>query len=182
MCKKLQLIRGQRILNQLNETSVNALRQNAKQIPAGDREAAAGPIQVQKLELTPSQPSGTLQIDAETHHEGNTYTTTILFEDVIFEDSDQGDNITFKGSDGEMYNIMPIKLSQNNAKVRCECLDFYWRFAPFNAQDGSLLGQSPGPYQKKSQRKPVNPNRVPGVCKHLIKTIETLQQSKVVTA
>ena len=179
--KKLKLIRGQRILNQLNETSFNTLRRNIASIPAGDREQSSNEVHLVKMELTPYQDSNSLQVESTTNHDGNQYVMQIMFEDVIYEDSDQGDNITFTGSDGEQHNILPIKLSKNNVKVKCTCLDFYWRFASFNSSDDSLIGKAPPPYTKTSNRQPVNPDRVPGVCKHLLTTADALKQSGVVT-
>jgi hypothetical protein len=105
----------------------------------------------------------------------------MLFSDVVYEDGDQGDNVTFKGSDNQEYHIQPIQLSRNNVKVRCSCLDFRWRFALWNSKDGSLYGDPPGPYKKKTNRPPVNPQRVPALCKHLMKTTIALKQSGVLT-
>jgi hypothetical protein len=185
MSKKLQLIRGQRILNQmledLDETAFTVLRANAKKIPAGDREADAVPIRVQKLILTPFEQTGQLQVEGETNSDGNVYRTTIMFQEVEYQESNEASNVTFTGSDGNTYNITPIQLSRINVKVSCECLDFYWRFAKYNATDGSLQGNPPQPYQKKTARAPANPQRVPGVCKHLLATMVELRQSGIAT-
>lgn len=185
MSKKLQLIRGQRILNQLleslEETSFAALRANAKKIPSGDREADAAPIRIQKLILTPFEQTGQLQVEGETNSDGNIYRTVIAFQEVEYQESNEASNVTFTGSDGDTYNITPIQLSRINVKVSCECLDFYWKFAKYNATDGSLQGNPPQPYQKKTARAPGNPQQVPGVCKHLIKTVEELRQSGIIT-
>jgi len=130
--------------------------------------------------MKPYRNTGQLEVTATTVSGGKNYETTVMFEDVVYEDSDQSDNVSFTGSDGDEHHIIPIDLSKSNVKVACECLDFYWRFAPFNSKDGSLHGQPPSPYAKKTDRPPVNKNKTPGVCKHLMKTITELKQEGVV--
>ena len=184
MTKKLQLIRGQRILNQLNElyeTAFAVLKSNAKKLPSGNREVDAVPVSILKLEITPSVNSGDLKIEGQARTgDGDTHRTIVSFENIEYDDENTSSNVTFTGSDGETYNTMPISLSKVNVKVTCECLDFYWRFAKYNAKDGSLHGKAPPPYLKRSARAPANPQNVPGVCKHLIKTVEELKQSGLV--
>lgn len=175
---KLRLIRGARILKQLVETSYAELEQNTKNFaPASTkRQFAVNQLRVEKLELKPSRESRVLVVKTLVNSEGRRYQPTIQFEDVIYEDSDQGDNVTFTGADREEYHILPVNLQKHNVKVHCTCLDFYYRFATHNSKDGSLLGTPPPPYQKKTDRPPVNLNQTPGVCKHLIRTVEELKR------
>jgi len=183
--KKLQFIRGQRILDQLNrldEATYAELERNTLAFtpPSEKRQWVVNPIQVKKLELVPSQESRNLTAKAEINSSGSNYHTTLLFDDVIYEDADQADNISFTGSDGDEYHIEPIDLSRSNVKVSCNCLDFYWRFAIWDHQRNSLNGHPPPPYQKVTNRPPVNPQQVPGVCKHIMKTVISLKDSGIV--
>jgi hypothetical protein len=180
---KLHRIRGPRILNQLlTETTYSELESNTQNFEpeTSKRQNVTASVQVQNLVMKPYRNTGQLEVSATTVSAGKTYQTTVMFEDVVYEDSDQSDNVSFTGSDGDEHHIMPINLMKHNVKVSCECLDFYWRFAPFNSKDGSLHGQPPSPYAKKTDRPPVNKKQTPGVCKHLIKTVTELQREGVV--
>ena len=185
MCK-LHRIRGARIeaqvLQLLDETTFAELERSTKQFtPATTkRELAVNPVQVQSMKMIPYRNSETLEVEGNIQSSGNNYEATIVFEDVIYEDEDQNDNITFTGSDGDEHHIMPIILNKNNVKVRCSCLDFYWRFAAFNAKDGSLYGPAPSPYTKKTNRPDANQQKIPGVCKHLLAMVIQLKQSGMV--
>ena len=184
---KQQRIRGPRILAQLEqqlvETTYTELENKTKSFEPGSkkRQYAVNAIQVKQLKLIPYHNTGQLEVSGITTSDAKTYNTTIMFEGVEYQETDEASNVSFVGSDGDEHHILPLALSKLNVKVSCECLDFYWRFASFNAKDGSLHGEVPSPYTKKTERAPVNTNKVPGVCKHLMKTIIALQQSGIVT-
>ena len=110
---------------------------------------------------------------------GKTYDAAIMFDKVDYEDEDTNANITFTASDGEEYHINKLKARGNEVKVKCTCMDFYYRFALWNFNDGSLYGKKPPPYRKTTDRPPVNPQRTPGLCKHLMKLATALHQSNM---
>jgi hypothetical protein len=186
------LIRGARIeqqlereIVQLEERSYQDLEVKTKNFapPASPtaRQNAVGPIQVQKLQLIPARQSGSLEVKALVSSKNSKYNPSLQFDKVIFDDSDQSDNTSFKGVDGQEYHIVPIPLAQSNVKVQCNCLDFYYRFAQYNSRDGSLLGQPPPPYQRKTMtRPPANIQKTPGVCKHIMKAIVALKGVDIV--
>lgn len=187
--RHLKLIRGKRILqqleryeSQLDETTYSELEQNTMNFipPSEKRQWATDPIQIVQIKLTPYEQSDALEAHCTANSEGSKYQTIILFDSVIFEQEDQGDNVTFLGTDNEEYNISPINLNNSNVKVRCECLDFRWRFAIYNSRDQSLYGDPPGNYQKQTDRPSVNQRNVPGVCKHLMKTVIALRDAGLV--
>ena len=176
------VIRGNRIIQQLNEDSTyKELKQNTMQFePATKkRQYAVDPIQITQVKLIPYEASNSLQIQGVASSDGSKYDTVMLFSGIQYEDEDGADNVTFMGSDGEEHHIQPIQLSQNNVKVSCTCLDFRWRFATWNSKKDSLYGDPPPPYQKKTDRPPVNPERVPALCKHLLKTTIAMKQSGI---
>lgn len=183
--KKNHLIRGARInqqLEQLDEATYAELERNTMKFvpPSEKRQWVVNPIQVTKLELTPARESQNLIIKSEVNSNGNLYTPSMVFDGVIFDDSDQDNNVSFIGSDKEEHHIEPIKLTQQNVKVACNCLDFYWRFSTQNHANNSLNGNPPPPYQKTTDRPPVNPQNVPGVCKHLLKLVIQLKDAGLV--
>lgn len=182
---KLEFIRGARIeqqLEQLDEATYAELERNTMNfVPATEkRQWVVNPIQVTKMELTPARESQTLIIQAEVNSNGNLYAPKMMFDKVMYEDADQNDNVSFTASDGEEYHIVPIELKQANCKLACNCLDFYWRFSNQNHSAGSLDGNPPPAYQKRTNRPPVNPRNVPGVCKHLLKLAVQLRDSGIV--
>ena len=178
---KFRIIRGKRLLQQLiSEASYSTLDANTRsKMPITDkRENVVHKQRITNMSVTAYVPSNTILIKSLVQGETNRYTTHVQFEGVIFEDSgDTADVVEITGSDMQQYFVHPIELSKNNVKVLCDCLDFRWRFAVANSKANSLYGNIPPPYVKKTNRPPVNPQNVPGVCKHLIKTIETLQDS-----
>ena len=182
MGQNFQVIRGQRILNLLNETTYAELERNTMtSFPnTKGRQFAVNPIQIVNLELIPHDQSGGLEAKGIANSTGKQYQPQMLFTEVEFQEEDTPENITFEGPDGSEFHILPISLSNNNVKVRCTCLDFRWRFAIWNDKDGSLYGPGPGVYQKTTDRPPVNPRQVPGLCKHLLKLAIELKNSNIV--
>lgn len=189
--KKLYLIRGARLSQQLQkeysdvieETTYSELKNNTLRFipPSKRRQFSTDPIQINELRMIPFVDTNDLKVESVAHSNSNKeYDIVVLFMNIDYEESDQNDNITFKATDGDDYHITPIPLNNVNVKVRCECLDFYWRFAVYNFGDGSLYGPKPPPYQKKTNRPPVNPEKTPGVCKHIMKTILALKDAGVV--
>lgn len=184
MTNKHYLIRGKRILQQLEERTAGELERNTMNFvpPASPsaRQHIVNSVQVQKVEFAPNRQDGILTVRVIVNSNGHKYEPSLQFDKVIYDDGDQSDNTTFKGTDNREYHIVPIELAKHNAKVRCNCLDFYYRFAPQNNTDQSLLGNPPPPYQKKTVRPAVNPQKVPGVCKHLLRAIQALRSVNVV--
>ena len=162
-------------------TKYPMLRQNIEQLNTKKRQYATDTVKVTKHEMIVSKPSGVLEIKAVIANNGKNYDTIIQFSGVKYEDEDTPKNITFTASDNQEYNVPSLQLKEKNVKVRCNCLDFYHRFAQHNASDGSLQGKTPVPYQPTTDRGSDNPKKLPGVCKHLIKTIDSLKQSGLVS-
>lgn len=178
------VVRGARIIQQLDEASTAPkLRQNIEQAfpDTQKRHRATGEVAVNNMVYVPYVGTKMLHIKGAATSNGHPYQQSLQFTNVVFEDVDTEENVTFTGSDGADYHIQPIDLVKSNVKVRCSCLDFYHRFANYNSQDKSLVGRAPPVYVRKTTtRPPVNPSRVPGMCKHLLKIVEDLQRSGIV--
>lgn len=173
MTQELKLIRGKRILQQLDETTFQKLEQNVEifEPESSFRQHVIDNVHISNLELIPARQSGDLKVEAVARSNGKTYNPVILFLDVKYQEADQANNVSFVGSDKNEYNIRSIQFEKSNVKVGCDCLDFRWRFAMYNNKDGSLYGNPPPPYKRKTNRPPVNEKRIPGVCKHLLATM-----------
>ena len=178
MKKKLLTIDIEELLIERNTT--HQLTSNTNVFFGQDRKQDANTVQLQKVQYVPSVEQGILVVKAETRTDDKTYETTIQFANVRYMGPGKDDPyaVSLPLGDGEI-KVMPLKLSQNYVEVHCECMDFYWRFAMHNAKNQSLLGEPPKPYVKKTDRKPNNPSRVPGSCKHLMKLVDQLKAEKL---
>lgn len=179
---ELKVLRGQRLLQWLEEDSTyNQLDTNIRRgFPnTTKRQNATGPVAINRLEYIPYE-DGQLRVQAQAASGGNQYEPIIMFRDVQFEPENLPTNVTFRATNGQEYHIQSIPLAQSNVRVRCTCLDFYYRFSSWNASDNSLAGAAPQPYLPKGERPPANPQQVPGVCKHVIKVVDRLRQSRIV--
>ena len=187
MDSKLKLIRGSRINQQLEietallteESTLRVLDTNTRQFqpPSAKRQHATGPVNIVQVQTIPFAPSGELKVEtvARSGESGKTYHPILMFQDVQYEEADTDQNVSFTGHDGKEHHIQPISLAKNNVKVRCDCLDFYYRFFPHNNADKSMYGNVPRPYVRKTNtRPPANPQKVPGLCKHLLAAAEAL--------
>ncbi len=204
---KYHLIRGARIVVQLEETlleksTYNDLERNVINYnpTSKKRQNAVDPVRITKLETLPAIGMKTLSVWAlanstDSKSGSNTvYEPSIIFNNVEFvggeeqqgeeqeevQQQDQSGTITAKARDGRDYSMKVIDLAKNNVRVNCQCLDFYWRFRDTNAKDKSGVLRSKPAYQPKTDRVSVNPQQVPGLCKHLLATFRALKHSGMV--
>ena len=155
----------------LIETTLNQLRRNTEAIFGSEREEDSATIKVTNIVIV--NHSAALEIKCNVHNmnEKTNHHVKILFEgiDVGNEGEKELDIMTVSG---DMISVNRSELEATDVKVVCNCLDFYWRFAMWNFADGSLLGNKPKPYVKRTNRAPNNPSKTPGMCKHIISTID----------
>lgn len=182
--EKFMFIRGKRIEDQLTESSLGALQNNTNSLqpPSQRRQHVVAPIQIKSMLLIPmrgQRDNGDLKVEAKIQSGQHQYDSTILFHDVIFEDQDRPDNVSFLGANKQEVHMVPIQMARNNAEVRCTCLDFYFTFSKWNQSDKSLYGDAPPPYTPKTDRAPRNPTHRPGLCKHLLRVVQELKNEKV---
>ena len=162
----------------LLELSLSNLRNNVKRDFGNDRENRANKVNVVNYDIIPSVAEKTLLVKARIRgEEGKNYQPQIRFINAQFSDTQQTGFTPIKAVDGTDYFVKTFTAAQTQAKVKCQCLDFYWRFSVWNHAKKSLEGDQPAPYMKKTDSPPVNPNKVPGSCKHLIKLI-TFQRTE----
>lgn len=66
---------------------------------------------------------------------------------------------------------------KNYIRVRCACQDFRFRFAWEDRANQALYGGVPKSYQRVpgSTRPPVNPEHLPGICKHIAACMRTIE-------
>lgn len=169
--------------NFLVETSLSRLYTNTINGFDTPRQQNAGRVQVVKKIFVASPRQRIVLVKAQTRSSAKQYETRIAYEDIEFLDAEEagGQTHTFTALDGQEYTIEPMKYNNSDVRVSCTCLDFYYRFSVWNGDDDSLLGNPPTPYIKKSDnREPVNPNKIPGLCKHLISLTNELRQERFI--
>jgi hypothetical protein len=87
------------------------------------------------------------------YHRNNQYKIIIQFSNVNEEDNKLG--------------YKKPCLTKNDVHIRCSCLDYTFRFQFSNKKVNALYG-NPKKYKRKTlTRPPVNPDEVPGYCKHI---------------
>lgn len=163
MCDKIEMIVEEPLSSLLSKTSDNF---------GNDRAFNGGKVRVNSFEVIPAVGNNQVQFNFKTASTGETYDTTLVFDGVTFVNEPSQTSVQVKGVDGTEYNLEPLSHGQTEVRVRCTCLDFYYRFASFNKASNSLYGDAPKPYIKKTNRAPVNPNKVSGNCKHIMGAID----------
>ncbi len=176
MTKKMLSVDIEDLLTE--SSTVHQLKSNTKVFFGPERERKAGQVQLTNVEYVPAVANGMLIVKSKTRSSDKTYETTIQFSKVKFVKPDTQYAVPVATGQEEMH-IMPLKARENDVQVHCTCMDFYWRFAMHNDQNDSLIGKPPAPYVKKTDRPPLNPDRVPGACKHIDKLTQYLSMERI---
>lgn len=164
----------------LMETStIGQLRSTSKVFFDTPREQFSKRVQVTDVQFVPAVSDGTLTVKAKTRTDNHSYDTSITFEKVKYVNEGRNYAVPFTAVDGQEYLIMPLRKMREYVKVRCTCMDFYWRFATWNHKNKSLMGAPPDPYIKKTNRPPVNPDKVPGACKHIMRLADEISKQQI---
>lgn len=187
-----KIIRGARILQQIDEEETIEERSSYQELErktitafprTRKRQHAVHPVQIVRTEFTPY--IGTRNLLVRGQAKSGTYNNVfykpmLFFNEIVFEKEDTPQNVSIKASDGKDHHMQQIDLSDNIVRVRCDCLDFYFRFSPWDFSNDDLYGPKSKPYVRKTTTyPPVNPTRSPGVCKHIMKLVLTLRDARL---
>lgn len=164
----------------LLEISLSNMKNNVSREFGQEREQRSNRIQVSNYNVIPSVSDRTLLIKSRIVGEDAKYEVQIRFTNVFFSDEARPGYVQVKAMDGRDYYIKQFTASQTQAKVKCTCLDFHYRFSVWNHGRKALEGDPPKPYVKKTDSAPVNPNKVPGSCKHIMKMVNFLKGEQIV--
>lgn len=138
------------------------------------RQHATGPIVIEDLRMTPFLGMKTLFVRAEAVNGDRRYAPVVLLRGVNY----GGAGAKIRASDDMEYEFDRLSLGESDVNVRCNCADFLWRFNYYDYQDRSLYGNKRKKYESKGGP-PANPLQLPGMCKHLMRLMETLQQMRL---
>ena len=161
----------------LETSTVGQLTSNTNVFFGTSRKQKAAQVQLNNVQYIQAA-DGILIVKAQTRSSDKTYDTTIQFQKVRFVKPGTLHSVPLEMA-GQEVSIMPLKNMGNHVEVHCDCMDFYWRFAMYNNKNKSLLGEPPAPYVKKTDRVPLNPDQVPGACKHLNKLADQLKLQRI---
>ena len=162
-------------LQNLYASTVQAFPQTTK------RQHAIDPIKIVELNWTPFLGVNTLFVKAlaQNGENGKEYNPMILFKGVEYHNSKDHQNwVEIVASNGSHYVFEQIG-RQNEVLVRCNCADFKWRFNYFDYVDNSLYGRVRKKYEANVNPGSSNPLEMPGMCKHLIKLIQSLNHAGI---
>ncbi len=165
----------------LAELSLGKLQRNTDQFFDTDREGRSHDVAVSNIAYTPSVEGKSLLCETVATTEDGSYRVFIELDGVTVSTQPQTGMTEIQATNGEKYFIAPVSYNLNQAKVSCQCLDFYMRFAFYDYNADALYGDKPKPYVKRpgSTRGPANPSRVPGMCKHIRATAYKMQDEGV---
>ena len=112
------------------------------------------------------------------------YNTWVQFYGIKYSDRPQtSDSVKIIEKDtGKPLYFERISLTNPKAKnyvrVRCACQDFRFRFAWEDRANGCVYGGVPRSYQRVpgSTRPPVNPEHLPGICKHIFQCCKSIER------
>jgi len=145
------------------------------------RQHATDPVKIVELNWTPFLGVNTLFIKASAYSEesGKNYNPMILFKNVDYHPlKTDMDWIEIVANDGKHYVFE--KLNENNeVLIRCNCADFSWRWTYTDYLDHSLYGRNRRPYEAVFNPGSSNPLKLPGMCKHIIKMVKTLDETGI---
>lgn len=160
----------------LLETTLNQLISSTDSGFDTDRRlSATDTTSVVNIDLVPARGKLTAKGDVR-GSQNKVYQVLIQFQAVKYNPPANADRVTFVASE-QTYAISPIDVGNSNVKVRCQCLDFRFRFAMINSADGSLFGNRPPIYRPVpgSGRGAANPSKTPGICKHIKSLMDELE-------
>ena len=145
------------------------------------RQHATDLVRIIELNWTPFLGVKTLFIKGIAHSEesGKEYSPMVLFKGVNYHNAKDNQNwIEIVANDGRHYVFERLS-NDNDVLVRCDCNDFKWRFNYTDHIDTSLYGRVRKKYEANVNPGSANPLEMPGMCKHLIKLVQSLDHAGI---
>ncbi len=175
MCEHHQILLGLTYNKLLSQTKTGETIRNTP------RPQNSNKVNVQEVNLIPSVKDKTLTAKAITRTTNKSYETLITFQQVQFFNEGGHGRQEIQTVDGNTMFIEPIRPYKSNVQVRCGCLDFYYRFSVWDQRDKALAGDPPEPYRRKTDTyPPVNPQKVSGICKHIMGLVNYLKAERLI--
>jgi len=162
-------------LNDLYKSTVDAFPKTTK------RQYAIDTIKIVEMNYTPYIGMKTLFVKGMAKNIDNQkeYDSIILFKNVKYAQKKNENIVELIASNNQKYYVSKLSPAKNEVLVRCSCPDFFWRFNYYNSLDKSLYGRKRKQYESKTNARVANINEAEGMCKHLIKLVNAIKDSKL---
>lgn len=164
----------------LLETSLKDLYDSSVKAFPGTRmrQNATDTVVVDHLDWVAFRGVGTLFVKATVKNEGRKNESIVLFKGVRYREGRGKGVVPVATSDGKTVFLEALSSSVTDVNVRCTCADFMYRFNYYDHVDKSLFGRKRRKYEGLGLWA-ANPLEMPGMCKHLMKTMKALSEAKV---
>ncbi len=145
------------------------------------RQYSTHPIKITEIKWTPFVGLKTLLIKGLAQNENREYNPLILFKEVDYTIKPNNPKaVVIIANDDKIYNFKKLSLENQDIILRCNCGDFSYRFNFYNHLDHSLYGRKRKKYESKGVGPPANPMELAGICKHLMKLSQALQDAQII--
>jgi hypothetical protein len=144
------------------------------------RQHAIDPIKISRIQWSPFLGVKTLVVKGLAQNEDREYSPMIVFKGVKYHPEKDASNLVTLATEGKVFYLEPISLSDNHVLLRCQCGDFHWRFCHTDHLDRSLQGPNRKKYEALYRPGSANPKEMPGMCKHILKLAKVLSQTSLV--
>ncbi len=140
------------------------------------RQHATNEVNTAAYQYLPVPRNDLLRVVSNTRSDnGNQYNQIIELRGVHYDVVQNDTHIPIKRG-ANTYYVRPVELNITNVGVSCTCPDYIMRFAHTNIANNCHIGPPPPNYVRKTtDRPPVNPMHVPGMCKHLLSVVDELE-------
>lgn len=161
--------------------TINELRASFSQIRA--RQGAPRPVSI--LSKVPVLFTKIFTIKAEARGT-KIYPLVMTFYNVDYSlERDKQHPFLVRPRVGEPFFMQPLSETQNPVQLRCQCPFFRFAWAEGDKESKALSGPTFPAYIQKTARAPrpsVNPQQLPGICKHLVGLITKLESDRLLGA
>lgn len=156
--------------------TLSELRASFSQINA--RQGSPRPVAI--ISKVPVLHTKTLTIKAESQGT-KIYPLVMIFYNVDFSlEKDKSHPLLVRPLLGDSFFMQILSKSNNPVQLRCQCPFFRFAWSEENKATKALSGPVFSAYIQKTSRAPrpsVNPQHLPGVCKHLVGLINKLEST-----
>ena len=154
---------------QLYQSTVDAFPNTKK------RQHATNEINISQIQFTPFLGMKTLLVKGMANNLKNEhkYNSLILFKNINY--NSEKNRFEIQDSLEKKYFLEKIDREDSEVLLRCNCADFSWRFSFYDWTDSSLYGNKKKKYEASTDKE-ANPKKMPGMCKHVLRFLEVLEE------
>ena len=140
----------------------------------------AGKINI--IDMNPLLSNKTLTIRGQARgSNGENYNLNLIFYGVEYSLTQTSTHVlNVRTRTDQIFYAKQLREDKHHVQIRCNCKDHYFMWHWWNKQNKILLGKLPPKYIRKTTTYPErNPQKIPGVCKHLIALFNRLKKDKI---